>query len=149
MHPEMLKIRSNNPTLEVASMVKTALFETLIESAVPNDEGGYTFTLEGLTYKIKDTLEITRIAQDHDYIIIYLSMVVPKQHATWRRCRACDHFGVRMVLNTFRKQQPALEPRVDQSFSRQASPPLIVQQPRHRASTYSRLPNVPPFPPLP
>ena len=51
--------------------VKTALFETLIESAVPNPEGGFTFTLEGKTYNIHDTLEISKIAQDHDYIIIY------------------------------------------------------------------------------
>ncbi len=52
-------------------MVKTALFETLIESAVPDGEGGYTFTLEGKSYHIKDTLEISKIAQDHGYIIIY------------------------------------------------------------------------------
>jgi hypothetical protein len=51
--------------------VKTALFETLIESAVPDDDGGYLFTLEGKTYRIKDTLEISKIAQDHGYIIIY------------------------------------------------------------------------------
>jgi hypothetical protein len=51
--------------------VKTALFETLIESAVPDGEGGYTFTLEGKSYKIRDTLEISRIAQQHGYIIIY------------------------------------------------------------------------------
>ena len=52
-------------------MVKTALFESLMESAVPNEEGGYTFTLEGKSYTIKDTLEISKIAQDHGYIIIY------------------------------------------------------------------------------
>jgi hypothetical protein len=52
-------------------MVKTALFETLIESAVPDGQGGYTFTLEGKTYQIKDTLEISKIAQAHGYIIIY------------------------------------------------------------------------------
>jgi hypothetical protein len=52
-------------------MVKTALFETLIESAVSDGKGGYTFTLEGKTYRIKDTLEISKIAQEHDYIIIY------------------------------------------------------------------------------
>ena len=51
-------------------MIKTALFETLIESAVPV-EGGFDFTLEGRTYRIKDTLEISKIAQDHGYIIIY------------------------------------------------------------------------------
>ena len=51
--------------------VKTAMFETLIESAKPDDQGGYVFTLEGKTYQIKDTLEISKIAQDHGYIIIY------------------------------------------------------------------------------
>ena len=51
--------------------IKTAMFETLIESAVPDEDGGYTFTLEGKSYRIKDTLEISRIAQDHGYIIIY------------------------------------------------------------------------------
>jgi hypothetical protein len=51
--------------------VKTAMFETLIESAVSGEEGGYIFTLEGKTYKIKDTLEISKIARDHGYIIIY------------------------------------------------------------------------------
>lgn len=51
--------------------VKTAMFETLVESAVPNEEGGYTFTLEGKTYQIQDTLEISKIAQVHGYIIIY------------------------------------------------------------------------------
>ena len=51
--------------------VKTALFETLIESAVPDGNGGYVFTLEGKSYRIKDTLEISKIAQAHGYIIIY------------------------------------------------------------------------------
>ena len=51
--------------------VKTALFETLIESAVPDGNGGYIFTLEGRSYKVKDTLEISKIAQAHGYIIIY------------------------------------------------------------------------------
>lgn len=52
-------------------MVKTALFETLLESAVDNGDGTYTFTLEGKTYIIRDTLEISKIAQQHEYIIIY------------------------------------------------------------------------------
>lgn len=51
--------------------IKTALFETLMESAVPAEGGGFTFTLEGKMYHIHDTLEISRIAQDHGYIIIY------------------------------------------------------------------------------
>jgi len=51
--------------------IKTAMFEALLESAVTNENGGFTFTLEGKTYRIKDTLEISKIAQDHGYIIIY------------------------------------------------------------------------------
>lgn len=52
-------------------LVKTALFETLIESCRDNGDGTHTFTLEGKEYIIKDHLEISKIAQDHDYIIIY------------------------------------------------------------------------------
>lgn len=52
-------------------MVKTALFETLIESTQDNGDGTYTFTLEGKSYIIKDHLEIPKIAQQHDYIVIY------------------------------------------------------------------------------
>jgi len=52
-------------------MVKTAMFESLIESAVDNGDGTLTFNLEGKSYIIRDTLEISKIAQDHDYIIIY------------------------------------------------------------------------------
>ena len=51
--------------------IKTALFETLVESAVPDGKGGYLFTLEGKTYHIQDTLEISKIATAHGYIIIY------------------------------------------------------------------------------
>lgn len=52
-------------------MVKTALFETLIESCADNGDGTMTFTLEGKSYIIRDHLEISKIAQAHDYIIIY------------------------------------------------------------------------------
>ena len=52
-------------------MVKTATFEALLEDAVPDGEGGYIFTLEVKTYHINDTLEISKIAQQHDYIVIY------------------------------------------------------------------------------
>jgi hypothetical protein len=51
--------------------IKTAMFETLIESAVPAEGGGFIFTLEGKTYRIMNTLEISKIAQEHGYIIIY------------------------------------------------------------------------------
>lgn len=51
--------------------IKTAMFETLMESAVPDGDGGYVFTLDGKSYRIKDTLEISRIAQENGYIIIY------------------------------------------------------------------------------
>jgi hypothetical protein len=52
-------------------LVKTALFETLIESCRDNGDGTHTFTLEGKEYIITDHLEISKIAQEHDYIIIY------------------------------------------------------------------------------
>lgn len=52
-------------------MVKTALFETLVDSAIENEDGTFTFTLEGKSYLINDPLEITKIATDHGYIIIY------------------------------------------------------------------------------
>lgn len=52
-------------------MVKTALFETLLESAVDNGNGTWTFVLEGKSYIITDTLQISNIAREHDYIIIY------------------------------------------------------------------------------
>ena len=51
--------------------IKTAMFEALMESAVDNGDGTYTFTLEGQSYRIADTLEISKIAQAHGYIIIY------------------------------------------------------------------------------
>lgn len=42
-----------------------------MELAIPDGEGGYDFTLDGETFKIKDTLEITGIATRKGYIIIY------------------------------------------------------------------------------
>lgn len=51
--------------------IKTAMFESLMELAVPDENGGYTFTLDGETFSIKDTLEITGIATRKGYIIIY------------------------------------------------------------------------------
>jgi len=53
------------------TMVKTASFESLIELAKENPEGGYTFVLDGESYQIKDVLEISKIATDHGYIVIY------------------------------------------------------------------------------
>jgi len=53
------------------TMVKTASFESLIELAKENPEGGYTFVLDGESYQINDVLEISRIAADHGYIVIY------------------------------------------------------------------------------
>ncbi len=52
-------------------MVKTASFEYLVDLAKKNPEGGYTFVLDGSSYQIKDVLEITKIATDHGYIVIY------------------------------------------------------------------------------
>ena len=51
--------------------IKTATFEALLESAVDNGDGGYLFTLDGESFTIKDTLEITGIATRKGYIIIY------------------------------------------------------------------------------
>jgi len=51
--------------------IKTAMFEALLENAVPNDAGGYDFTLDGETFQIEDTLEISAIATKKGYIIIY------------------------------------------------------------------------------
>lgn len=52
-------------------MVKTATFEALLADAVPDEQGGYRFTLEGKTYKIQDKDEVRKIAEEHGYIIIY------------------------------------------------------------------------------
>jgi hypothetical protein len=51
--------------------IKTATFEALLESALPDGDGGYIFTLDGEKFPIKDTLEITGIATKKGYIIIY------------------------------------------------------------------------------
>jgi hypothetical protein len=51
--------------------IKTASFESLIELAKENPDGGYTFVLDGETYQIKDVLEISKIATAHGYIVIY------------------------------------------------------------------------------
>jgi hypothetical protein len=51
--------------------IKTATFEALLEGAVPDGNGGYVFTLDGETFPIKDTLEISAIASRKGYIIIY------------------------------------------------------------------------------
>lgn len=51
--------------------IKTASFESLIELAKENPEGGYTFVLDGESYQIADVLEISKIATDHGYIVIY------------------------------------------------------------------------------
>ena len=53
------------------TMVKTASFESLIELAKGNPEGGYTFVLDGESYQINDVLEISKIATEHGYIVIY------------------------------------------------------------------------------
>lgn len=51
--------------------VKTASFEYLIDLAKKNPEGGYTFILDGESYQIEDVLEISKIATEHGYIVIY------------------------------------------------------------------------------
>ncbi len=52
-------------------MIKTATFEALLDDAIPDGEGGYTFTLEGKTYSLQDKDEVRKIAEAHGYIIIY------------------------------------------------------------------------------
>lgn len=51
--------------------IKTATFEALIELATEHPGGGYTFTLDGESYRISDVLEISAIATRHGYIVIY------------------------------------------------------------------------------
>jgi hypothetical protein len=51
--------------------IKTASFEYLINMAREDEDGGYTFVLDGSTYHIDDVLEISRIAEQHGYIVIY------------------------------------------------------------------------------
>jgi hypothetical protein len=52
-------------------VIKTATFEALLEDALPDGEGGFTFTLEGKTYHIRDKDDVRKIAEQHGYIIIY------------------------------------------------------------------------------
>ena len=52
-------------------MVKTATFEALLSDAVPDGLGGYTFALEGKTYRLLEKDEVRKIAEAHGYIIIY------------------------------------------------------------------------------
>lgn len=51
--------------------IKTASFEYLIDLARPLPEGGYEFNLDGNIYRIEDVLEISSIARQHGYIVIY------------------------------------------------------------------------------
>ncbi len=51
--------------------IKTASFEYLMDLAKKNPEEGYTFVLDGTSYQIEDVLEISKIATDHGYIVIY------------------------------------------------------------------------------
>lgn len=51
-------------------MVKTATFEALLES-LQEDGDGYLFTLEGKTYRITERDEVRKIAESHNYILIY------------------------------------------------------------------------------
>lgn len=51
--------------------IKTASFEYLIDLARPLPEGGYEFNLDGSIYHIEDVLEISNIARQHGYIVIY------------------------------------------------------------------------------
>ena len=57
-------------------MVKTASFEYLMDLAEKNPDGGYTFILDGTPYQIEDVLEISKIATDHGYIVIYRTIKI-------------------------------------------------------------------------
>ena len=59
-----------NGIVPAMETIKTASFEALMELAVP-DGDGFIFTLDGETFRIKDTLEISGIATKKGYIIIY------------------------------------------------------------------------------
>jgi cystathionine beta-lyase/cystathionine gamma-synthase len=61
----------DRPTASGMETIKTASFESLIELAKQNPDGGYTFTLDGDIYQIEDVLEISKIASKHGYIVIY------------------------------------------------------------------------------
>ncbi|MDD2897780.1 MAG: hypothetical protein PHI31_03590 [Desulfuromonadaceae bacterium] len=52
-------------------MIKTATFEALLADAVPDEKGGFLFTLEGKTYHLQDSDEVRKIAEAHGYIVIY------------------------------------------------------------------------------
>jgi hypothetical protein len=58
-------------TATAMETIKTASFEYLIDLAKENPDGGYTFVLDGSSYQIQDVLEISRIATQHGYIVIY------------------------------------------------------------------------------
>ena len=47
------------------------IFASAPNYCVNNGDGTWTFTLEGKEYTLTDTLQISKIAQEHDYIIIY------------------------------------------------------------------------------
>jgi len=51
--------------------IKTATFEALLELVKEKPEGGLLFVLDGQSYEIADRLEISKIAGNHGYIIIY------------------------------------------------------------------------------
>jgi hypothetical protein len=52
-------------------MIKTATFEALLEGLIPDGEGGFTFKLEGKTYRLQNRDAVRKIAEEHGYIIIY------------------------------------------------------------------------------
>ena len=68
---QVFTLKKIDAILPAMDTIKTASFESLLELAVPDGEGGYLFTLDGEVFKIKDTLEITGIATKKGYIIIY------------------------------------------------------------------------------
>ena len=51
--------------------IKTASFEYLLGLATEKEQGGYRFVLDGAPYDIDDVLEISKIAEQHGFIVIY------------------------------------------------------------------------------
>ena len=70
-HLQDLPLLEKNCYIAAMETIKTATFEALLESAVADGDAGYLFTLDGESFTIKDTLEITGIATRKGYIIIY------------------------------------------------------------------------------
>ena len=61
----------SKPTYEEIEHLISSLPTVLIGLSEEKPEGGYTFVLDGSSYEIEDVLEISKIAEQHGYIVIY------------------------------------------------------------------------------